>query len=97
MSAAGFELDLDSLRRALRARGYELESSDKPGASDAEISACELAIRRSLPEAYRAMLRAHNGLALTVDPKPGLAGYSSCTARTTSSRNTSDSNGSTEA
>jgi SMI1 / KNR4 family (SUKH-1) len=71
VSAAGFELEVESLRRALRARGHELESRERPAASEAEIRACELAIRRSLPEAYRAVLRAYNGLALTLDPKPG--------------------------
>lgn len=74
MSAAtDFDGRVETLRRALRARGYELEVIPNLPAAEVEITACERAIGRSLPEAYRALLRVHNGLSLTVNRNPAIS------------------------
>ena len=68
-----FESRLQSVRLTLREAGHELDWTLNAAASDAELSACETAIGRTLPEDYRAFLRLHNGASIAVDHEPGLS------------------------
>jgi hypothetical protein len=67
------KVELENARRALRARGHELEWKPNPPASQAEIAQCEEVIGEMLPESFRAFLAMYNGASLSVDHEPGLS------------------------